>query len=209
MNLLERAVVDKNVDEFQWLEERRKGVTATEVSKLAKGQPAVRRNLLAEKQTGESSFHGNKYTAWGLERELAIASTMEIRHGFEASDVLFYSENNKRHLATPDAIYLAEEETLVAEIKTSKHDLYSKGPHFKKSTYLDQIQWQLYVCNAVSSLYVWEQHDDNWILGADGIERPTPVLRTWEWIERDDARIAQLIVIADEFLEHLDWITEA
>ncbi len=208
MSVLEREVVDKNVDEDKWLEERRKGVTATEVSKLAKGQAAVRRNLLAEKQTGESSFKGNKYTAWGLEREQVIAGLMEVKFGFEASDVLFYSEGNRRHLATPDAIYLAEDHILIGEIKTSKHDLYSKGPHFKKSTYQDQMQWQMYVCDATRCLYAWEQHDDNWVEGADGIERPTPIANTWEWIDRDDARIAELVLVADEFLEHMDWVSE-
>jgi predicted phage-related endonuclease len=205
MNLLERAVVDKNVDEFQWLEERRKGVTATEVSKLAKGQPAVRRNLLAEKETGESSFHGNRYTNWGLEREQVIAGEMEVKFGFEASDILFFSDSNQRHLATPDAIYLAEDHNLIAEIKTSKHNLASTGSHFQKSTYQDQMQWQLYVCNAMRCLYAWEQHDDNWVEDEFGVERPTPTLRTWEWIERDDARIAELVLIADEFLAEMDW----
>ena len=208
MNLLERAVVDKNVDQEKWLEERRKGVTATEVSKLAKGQPAVRRNLLAEKQSGESAFKGNRYTNWGLEREQVIAGLIEFHGGFEASDILFFSEGNHRHLATPDAIYLAEDHNLIAEIKTSKHDLSSQGPHFRRSTYCDQMQWQMYVCNATRCLYVWEQHDDNWVEGMDGVERPSPILRTWEWIDRNDARIAELVLIADEFLEHMDWIAE-
>ena len=74
MSLYTRAVVDKNIDEELWLAERRKGVTATEVAKLAKGQPAARRDVLAEKVSGERTFFGNKFTDWGLERELALAS---------------------------------------------------------------------------------------------------------------------------------------
>jgi hypothetical protein len=205
MSVLDRDVVDKNKDEAKWLEERRKGVTATEVAKLAKGQPAARRNLLHEKKTGESSFHGNRYTNWGLEREQVIAGMMEVRLGFEASDVLFYAEGNQRHLATPDAIFLGETQTFIAEIKTSKYDLSSTGPYFKKSTYRDQMQWQMYVCNATGCQYVWEQHDNNWVEDEFWVERPSPILRTWEWIERDDARIAELILIADEFLAEMDW----
>jgi hypothetical protein len=66
----------------------------------------------------------------------------------------------------------------------------------------------MYVCDATRCLYAWEQHDDNWVEGADGIERPTPIANTWEWIDRDDARIAELVLVADEFLEHMDWVSE-
>jgi hypothetical protein len=206
MTLLERAVVDKNQDEQRWMDERRKGVTATEVSKIAKGQPAARRDILAEKRTGERSFKGNKYTDWGLERELAIAMRLETKYGFEASDVLFSSDKNARHLATPDAIYLAEDCTLIAEIKTSKHDLNPNKAHFKRSTYMDQMQWQMYVCDAMRCLYAWEQHDDNWVEDEFGVPRPEPIYRSQRWIDRDDARIAELIILADEFLDEMDWI---
>jgi hypothetical protein len=206
MSLLERALVDKNHDEEKWLEERRKGVTATEVAKLAKGQPAARRDILAEKKTGERSFTGNKYTDWGLERELAIASMIEFTHGFEASDVLFFSDRNERHLATPDAIYLAEDYTLIAEIKTSKYDLDPTESHFLKSTYMDQMQWQMYVCDAERCLFAWEQHDDNWVEDEFGVPRPEPIYQNQVWIERDDERIAELIVLADEFLAEMDWL---
>ena len=205
MSIYERALVDKNIDEELWLAERRKGVTATEIAKLAKGQPAARRDVLAEKISGDRSFFGNKYTDWGLERELALATILETEHGFEASDILFHAETNPRHLATPDAILLGEE-VAVAEIKTSKFDLDPAGPHFARTTYMDQMQWQMYVAgeNCVECLFIWEQHDDVWVEDEFGVERPTPVGHAQTWLHRNDERIAELIQIADEFLTELD-----
>jgi hypothetical protein len=204
VSLLERAVVDKNHDEEKWLEERRKGVTATEVSKLAKGQPAAKRDILAEKVSGERTFFGNKYTDWGLERELVISALLETNHGFEASDILFFAEGNSRHLATPDAIFLGEDSVLIAEIKTSKQDLHPEGKYFQKTPYMDQMQWQMYVCGATRCLFAWEQHNDVWVLDEFSVERPAPMNYDELWIDRDDYRIDFLVALADEFLAELD-----
>jgi hypothetical protein len=206
MSLYARAIVDKNFSEELWLEERRKGVTATEIAKLAKGQKAARRDVLAEKVSGDRGFFGNKYTDWGLERELELAGRLEAEFGFEASDILFHAPENSRHLATPDAVLIGDDYVAVAEIKTSKNDLLPEGNFFQKSTYMDQMQWQMYVtgddCN--TCLFMWEQHDDFWVEDEFGVERPTPLEAKWQWISRDDARIAELIAIADEFLAELD-----
>ena len=206
MSIYERAIVDKNVNEELWLAERRKGVTATEIAKLAKGQKAARRDVLAEKVSGDRSFFGNKYTDWGLEREIALATILETEHGFEASDILFHAEENSRHLATPDAVLLGAEGLAVAEIKTSKFDLDPVGPHFAKSTYMDQMQWQMYVAgpDCAECLFIWEQHDDVWVEDEFGVERPTPVGHSQTWIPRNDERIAELLVIAHIFLLELD-----
>jgi len=207
MSIYERAVVDKNFDEELWLAERRKGVTATEIAKLAKGQPAARRDVLAEKVSGDRSFFGNKYTDWGLEREIALATILEMEHGFEASDILFHAEENTRHLATPDAILLDPfGAPAVAEIKTSKFDLDPVGKPFAKSTYMDQMQWQMYVAggSCFRCLFIWEQHDDVWVEDEFGVQRPTPIGHAQTWLPRNDERIAELIAIADEFLTELD-----
>ena len=203
-----RAVVDKSVDEVAWLEARRQGVTATEVSKLAQGQPAQRRNILEEKLTGERSFLGNKYTDFGLEREPFIAAQLEAEFGFKASDVLFHAEEDVRHLATPDGVLLNADGTIfIAEIKTGSKDLHPDGEAFRKSTYMDQMQWQMYVIgsNCKRCLFAWEQHDNVWVLGEDGRERPTPLPLKWVWVERDEPRIDYLIGLADEFLADMDW----
>lgn len=203
-----RALADKNEDEAKWFEYRRTGVTATEVSKLATERPSDLRNILNEKKDGTRSFNGNKYTDWGLEREAVIAKKLFIEDGIFASDVLFHAPDNIRHLATPDGVRVDPNGTVtISEIKTSKYDLDPAGDHFGKTNYYDQMQWQMYVMGPTckSCLFVWEQHDDNWVLGDDGIERPTPTVTNRYWIERDEQSIEFLIGIADAFLEEVEW----
>lgn len=203
-----RAIADKDKDELKWLEARRSGVTATEVSKLAQGRPGERAKMLAEKLTGERTFFGNKYTAWGLERESTIAAAIFRDYGILGSDVLFHAPGEIRHLATPDGVKMDENGIVtIAEIKTGKYDLDPELAHFKSTTYLDQMQWQMYVMGDTCKkcLFVWEQHDDNWVTGEDGIERPTPLEQKSVWIDRDQKRIDHLILLADAFLEEVEW----
>jgi hypothetical protein len=203
-----RALADKNVDEAKWLELRRTGVTATEVAKLATKRPGEIRNITTEKLTGERSFFGNKYTAWGLERESAIAKDLFKDHGILASDVLFHAPGNERHLATPDGVKVDTNGSItISEIKTSKFDLDPAGDHFAKTSYYDQIQWQMYVMGQTCTkcLFAWETHDDNWQVGSDGIERPEPLDLNIAWIDRDEERIEVLLNVADTFLEEIEW----
>jgi hypothetical protein len=192
--IYERALADKNVDEVSWLHARRTGVTATEVRDLAKSKNGWS-NLAASKRSGERDFFGNKFTEWGLEREPFLVETMLKPEGFFGSDVLYHAEENKRHLATPDALYLSDGIVLVGEIKTSKHDVSPGSEAFVKAGYYDQIQFQMYVIgdDCMECLYVWEQHEDF-----------TPLPAQKEWIKRDQKRIEELVAVADEFLAFLD-----
>lgn len=193
--IYDRALADKNVDEALWLEARRTGVTATEVRDLAKGGSAVKAKLLASKRTGERDFFGNRYTEWGLEREPVLVESMLKPEGFFGSDVLYHSEANKRHLATPDALYLSDGLVLVAEIKTGKGELAPGTAGFDSKGYYDQMQFQMYVVgdDCMECLYVWEQHEDF---------VPFPAEKAW--IKRDQKRIEELVHIADQFLAELD-----
>ena len=207
-NPYSRAVADKNQDEAKWLEARRTGVTATEVAKLAQNRESDRNQIMLEKLTGERSFFGNKYTAWGLEREPFIGAELFREKGFLASDVLFHAPGEIRHLATPDGVKQLEDGTvLISEIKTGKNDLNPAGDHFKKTSYFDQMQWQMYVMGETCKkcFFAWEQHDDNWQVGEDGIERPAPLPLQSAWIERDKERINHLIGIANAFLDEIEW----
>lgn len=192
-DLFSRAVVDKNVDEEAWMAARRRGVTATEVAKLARGGAAYRNDLLNEKRTGERTFFGNQFTAWGLEREPIIGEQLKQEWGFILSDVLYHAPGNTRHLATPDGVYAKDGLVTIAEIKTGKHDLDPAGDYFPTTGYLDQMLWQAYVCDADEILFAWEQHEDF-----------VPKEVKSVWIERDQARIEQLIEVADAFLAELD-----
>lgn len=198
-NIFDRAVADKAVDEKAWLLSRRFGVTATEVSKLAKSGAAYSRDLITEKRTGERTFFGNQYTEWGLAREEFLVDSVLKPEGFIGSDVLYRAEDNSNHLATPDGLYVRDGFLMVAEIKTSKYDLDPSGEHFAKTGYYDQIQWQMYVAGdeCTEALFVWEQHNDEW-------PDPTPFPAKKAWIDRDQARIDELKVIADAFLDELE-----
>ena len=192
-DLFSRAVIDKNLNEEAWHAARRRGVTATEVAKLARGGASYRQELIKEKRTGERSFFGNQYTAWGLEREPVIGEKIHNEWGFILSDVLYHAPENTRHLATPDGVYAKDGLVTIAEIKTGKHDLNPEGDYFGSTGYLDQMLWQAYVCDADEILFVWEQHEDF---------VPLPIQSVW--IERDQARIEELIQVADAFLAELD-----
>jgi hypothetical protein len=205
-NLAEREVADKNVDEEAWLAARRLGVTATEVAKLASGSKAAELALLKEKRSGRRSFAPTRAMLWGLEREIAMVTDVLEPYGFAGTDMLYSAPDNPRHLATPDGLRVKDGVTSTAEVKTGKYDLTPGSEFFEKSGYRDQIQWQLYVLDASSALYVFERHDDVWIQVSDAFDRevPTPYPMERVWIERDQKRIGQLINVADNFLSLLD-----
>lgn len=198
MTLLDRIVADKNRDEQQWLEARRQGVTATDIVALEKGGAAARAALLKDKRDASRQFHGNAYTAWGLEREPVIAEWISEKFGHQPSDVTFHAAENRRHLATPDGLHIKDGIITIAEIKTSKHDLEPGSDAFISSHYMAQCQWQMYVCDVNECLFVWEVRE-----GEPGDFKPGKLGHAW--IERDEGHIRELIELADSFLHALDY----
>lgn len=196
-DILDRVLADKAVDEQSWLDARRKGVTATEVAQLARGGASNRETLLSEKRTGERSFMGNAYTAWGLEREPVIAEWIRGKFGHQPSDALFHAPDNRRHLATPDGLHIKDGLVTIAEIKTSKDWLEPGTDAFLKTNYAAQMQWQMYVADVHECLFVWEQR-----LGEPGAFEVGE--RGHAWIERDNGHITELVRIADGFINELD-----
>jgi hypothetical protein len=218
---LQARAVASSSDRVNWLAARVHGVTATEVAKLRKGGASARREIIAAKINGDS-FKGNQYTEWGSQREAAIAEDVRARAAIAPNDVLFHAEGNQRHLATPDGVGADfDENVILSEIKTSKHDLMPStglAPfiedilpanelsfYFWSTGYYDQVQWQIYVAGAARARFTWEQHDDDW---SGWPERgPRPLLEgqlPFRIIERDPRRIKELIAIADEFLDAYD-----
>lgn len=180
-----------DVDREAWLAERRAGVTATEVRDLAAGRKTVA-DLLDEKRNG-ARFTGNKYTKWGKQREPEFVS-FAASHGLIAESRVFHHADEPRYLASPDAIGEDLDGIIIGEFKTSKHDLGVGGEHYEKSGYADQMQWQMFVTGAHKCFFAYEVHDDVWE------PVPTPIDMFGEWVERDDARIAELRALADEVL---------
>lgn len=197
---LEQRAGASDKDREQWLAERRRGVTATEIRELMLGN--ITDEELADRKLGRirDDFAGNAYTAWGNEREPVIAAIVEQRWAIRPESRVFRAADNPRHLASPDGLGVDFDETLRAsEIKTGaeRFDLAPWGHDFEKKGYGLQIQWNHHVLGAERTLYSWEQR-----LGMPGSFRPG--LLRHEWVERDDKVIARLVERADRFLAVLD-----
>lgn len=145
--------IEKFVDHEQWLATRRQHVTATEIAALASGGRDTWDRIRREKETGERSFTGNRFTRWGQEREPIIAdfvSTFLEESLRPTRDV--YVLDGSVISCTPDMIDGGAH--LVAELKT-KRGGWDEPPQ----RYLDQIQVQLLVTGADHCLLVMEPYD--------------------------------------------------
>lgn len=192
-------------DRDAWLAERAQGITATEVRDLAKasGSEAAMQRILDEKRTPRS--FDNKWVAWGRKREAEfLAPWAERQFGIRPEHRVFHSVEDPRFLASPDGIGLIDGEIVLAEDKTSKHDL-SRWDVLQDLGYADQVQWQMFVTSAVKTALIGEQHDDRWLDHGGEFPEPTPryLDPSVTWILRDEQRIAQLKQFA------LDWLTWA
>ena len=174
--------------EDQWLSERRKRVTATDIGRLANGGPSTFAAVKAEK-LGAGGFRGNRYTEWGHEREPVIIGHLEFLHGTVPNDALYVSGDRA---ATPDGVGTDH----LAEAKTTMHpwadldDLRAVKP-----VYYDQMQWAQLVAEKVKTWFAFEPHE-NFI--------PGEVQHFL--VPRDDKRIAELIEVEQRFLEY--WHSE-
>lgn len=172
----------------EWLATRRKYITATDISKLAASRSSWA-GVKDDKLGAESSFTGNIYTRWGGAREPVILEHLSFLYGIEPNDAIYVSDGRS---ATPDGV----SDDAVAEVKTTIRpwadldELQSVKPQ-----YVDQVQWQLLVCERDRAWFAFEPHTDF---------VPGPV-QHFE-IVRDDARIAELIEVEQEFREY--WETD-
>jgi len=183
----DRVVAD-SADRLAWLRARARGITATDAARLS--GPGSIRPLLREKMLG-SGFGGNAYTDHGRAREPEIAAWIRAEHGILPSTLLFHAAVDRRHLATPDGVLVTEAgQVLLAEIKTTNKAWRGIPKH-----YLRQVWWQQYVMDAERTLLVWEQHEDFVPVSAE------PQCR---WIDRDEAEIAKLVLLAGQLLAAMD-----
>lgn len=177
-----RIVADA-ADRVTWLAERARGVTATDVARLASARSLE--PLSREKRFG-SRFTGNAFTEHGVAREPAIARWVLAEHGIAASTHLYHAAASRRHLATPDGVAERAHGALeLAEIKTTARVWRSIPRH-----YLRQVWWQQHVLGADRTLVVWERHVDFRPVG-------DPQSR---WVDRDDREIDALVRLADQLL---------
>ena len=180
-------------DHDEWLEQRRKVLTATEIAKAIRS-PKYARDLHDEKRTGVQKFTGNKYTEWGKLREPVIAHYIwnKIDERLVVNDDLWISDDETIG-ATPDMVdrgYTNRQPLRrVAEIKTVVEHLdWHEGdipPH-----YYDQVQIQMYVTESDECLFAWEPYE---IVG-DSFRVAGKIRH--RIIHRDADRIAELLEFA-------------
>lgn len=181
------ATVIQTATEQEWLEARRKYVTATDVARLARGGSAVWATVKAEKQGEVLGGFTNVYLEWGKAREPVILSHLAFNHGIEPNKSLYVKD---RFAATPDGVG----ETVLAEVKTTVTDWGEDADiRVVKPEYYDQVQWQMMVCGYDKTVFAFEPHENF---------QPLPVRQVI--IERDEERIGELIEVADRFLDYLN-----
>ncbi|WP_192796265.1 MULTISPECIES: YqaJ viral recombinase family protein [Corynebacterium] len=182
--------------EDEWLEARRRYITATMIARLAACHSEWPR-VWDERETGQTAFRGNRYTEWGKQREPVIAEYLQIfvDSRLEPSSDL-YVDDDGVSACSPDMVALGADDGLLGEIKTVKADkAWVCPPHgadprdFIPSRYYDQMQWQMMVTGAWECLFGWEPHEDF-----------TPGRIEWCAVKRDEKRIEELCSIRDEFL---------
>lgn len=187
-------IADAEADEAAWLAARGEGVTATDVHGLAQGGASTRQRILADKVSG-SSFRGNQHTARGKRREPIIAEWIERRFGIAPNRWLLAHPEHPQYLATPDGfghITVQTGLTVPAGSEIKSHDHGWMPPESGiPADHADQCQWGMFITGADAWLYVWE------VMDADGYP---PLEPSFQWIIRDDERIAKLRAAADDFL---------
>ena len=180
----------------QWLEARRRYVTATEVAQLVRrGQDYW--DELREIKAGDRTapdISGLPAVRHGREREaLIVPYVQSLEEGMVPNEDLYV--RNGRYAATPDLVG----DGIVGEIKTIKDTRLAKlqaAKGWPTGQYYDQVQWQLFVTGAIACVFAWEPYED-W----DGELVPREDMREHITIHRDDLRINQLQEVADAFLD--------
>jgi hypothetical protein len=180
------VVVPEGASEEEWQDGRADGVTASEIHGIAAGSRKTWRRILDGKLNG-STFHGNKHTRRGHEREPYILAEARILDGvllLTSSAALFGNQYEPLHRATPDGFGVHSElGEFGVEVKNHHEDWTFDGI---PADHFDQMQWGMHVTGLSWWLYAWA------VEGVDGIEHA--------WVPRDDKRIAQLVAQADAFL---------
>lgn len=178
-----QRIVAYSHDKLAWIKARSRGVTATDVARLASAKSL--KAVALDKLIG-SGFGGNAYTDHGIAREPEIARWVRAQHGIAPNNALFHAHGEPLHMATPDGVGLVDGSLALSEIKTTTNE-WKSIPR----SYLRQVWWQQYVLGADRTLVVWEQHSDF---------VPTHHEPKFKWVDRDENEIYMLIGLANQLL---------
>lgn len=201
---LESRAGASDADRSAWLAARRRGVTATEVRDLTIKSLGFRRDLIAQKLSGQDmeDLSHVRVIGWGHEREAAVGQTLGAAYGLRPESRIFHAADNDRFLASPDFTGVTfDAELRVGELKTSGKDISLGTDAFERTGYLLQMTWLMRVTGARRCLFAWEER-----IEVDG--RFEPGQMTVAWVDYDEELAQRLEVVATEFLAELDAARE-
>lgn len=179
--------ISPSSDRAGWLEARKGGVTATQVSKSA--TPKGFENEI-KSMTAYEEIEDNAYMKFGRDSEQWIALSLKEKFGIMPNEWLIAAEEQRWQMATPDGISLTHE--TIAEIKTTGTDWgqWAKVP----IGYRRQVQWQLHVTGAEACVFAWVLRKEN----SAGVFVPAWFEPKTVIVEPDPKMIADLLYVADQ-----------
>jgi hypothetical protein len=131
----------------------------------------------------------NAYMEWGNEREPYIAQVVKERYGLLPNDWLISAgvslSPDRWMMATPDGLSL--DHKMIGEYKTGS----SLGKTIK-AEHVRQMQWQMWVTDAESCVYAFEERHDAPGGFAPGFDVECRV------VERDEKLIKELVAVAEK-----------
>lgn len=141
----------------QWLEERTRFVTSTEVASAHETKTMANWQRIKEDKLQGSSFTGNKWTEWGHESEPELAEYAQV-----FLDNTLVLNTDPQQIVTRDGCSASPDAfnpdfSTGAEFKTTKVPL-PDNPAF--SRYLCQVQMCLWITGAKHWWLVWWQHEN-------------------------------------------------
>ncbi|QQU97764.1 ERF family protein [Corynebacterium amycolatum] len=188
--------------EDEWLEARRRFITATMMARLMVSRSEWPR-VWDEREHGAPRFT-NDYLEYGHDREPVIAQ--DLNKPWDGIDSRLVHNDRPQSIfvaddgvsaATPD-MYTDpnDDDMVIAEIKTVKVDRAWPKPGLRQSPrdviparYWWQVQMQLYVTGAERCIFAWETHEDF-----------VPQKIQWCFIAPDKEAFKQIEATRDEFL---------
>jgi hypothetical protein len=180
----DRFIVQSRYED-DWLAARSQGVTATAVAEAA--TPSGFQAHVAS--WSGPPFTGNQFTEFGNWAERFVLETAHEEHGILPSDWLIAGEVGW-HLGTPDG--LSPDHRLIAEAKTG-----GKIPRSVSRQHRDQCLWNLHITGAERCLYLFQHRavnpDGSFYFG---LFEPVTF-----WVDRDEARIRELVLVAERLME--------
>jgi putative phage-type endonuclease len=190
----DQFVASKALDEPGWLAARKTGLTATTMSQAM--TPAGYRDVLAD-WDNDTPVTTNAYMKFGLQSEpwLALWAKENLEGELMPNEWLIRHADNPVALATPDGLGL--DHNVILEIKTTGKDWGSVDRVPVK--YYRQIQWQLYVTNAVECALVWLLRTES----DAGVMVPRWLEPKYGFILRDDALIEEMVAVSGKLWEEI------